>query len=82
MESHASFAAQSVRMTDVALDRYADALATELVLACRALGVAGRPPAGDGTRDLFAQVAATAPAGLEDRPLTADLQRARARLTE
>ena len=76
MESHASFAAQSVRMTDVALDRYSDALATELVLACRALGVAGRSAAGDGTRELFAQVAA--PADLADRALTADVQRARA----
>ena len=46
MESHASFAALSVRHTDAALDAYSDALATELVLAARALRVAGRAPAG------------------------------------
>jgi histidine ammonia-lyase len=80
MESHASFASQAVRQTGAALDRYADAVATELVLACRALVVAGRPPAGDGTRELFAHVAAAVPGGLEDRPLTADVQRARALL--
>jgi histidine ammonia-lyase len=77
MESHASFASLAVRQTDAALDRYADALATELVLASRALRVAGRPPAGDGTRELFERTAAAVPAELEDRPLAGDLQRAR-----
>jgi histidine ammonia-lyase len=77
MESHASFASLAVRQTDAALDRYADTLATELVLATRALRVAGRPPAGDGTRELFERAVAALPADLEDRPLAADLQRAR-----
>ena len=77
MESHASFAALSVRHTDAALDAYADALATELVLAARALRVAGRAPAGVGTRTLFERVVADLPAGLGDRPMTADLQRAK-----
>jgi histidine ammonia-lyase len=77
MESHASFAALSVGHTDAALHRYADALATELVLASRALRVAGRPPEGDGTRALFERVAGELPAELEDRPLGRDVQRAR-----
>jgi histidine ammonia-lyase len=77
MESHASFAALAVRHTGVVLDRYADALATELVLSSRALRVAGRPPAGDGTRALFDAAVAALPAELEDRPLSGDLQRAR-----
>ena len=77
MESHASFAALSVRHTDAALEAYSDALATELVLAARALRVAGRAPAGAGTRTLFERVVADLPAGLGDRPMTADLQRAK-----
>jgi histidine ammonia-lyase len=82
MESHASFAGLAVRQTDAALDRYADALATELVLACRALRVAGRAPAGDGTRALFERAVDALPAELEDRPLTADLERARGLLVQ
>jgi histidine ammonia-lyase len=78
MESHASFAALSVRQTDAALDAYTDAVATELVLAARALRLAGRPAAGAGTADVFAAVVAGLPDGLEDRALTADLRRARA----
>jgi histidine ammonia-lyase len=80
MESHASFASLAVRQTDAALDRYADALATELVLASRALRVAGRPPAGDGTRELYQRAVAALPADLEDRPLAGDLRRARTML--
>jgi histidine ammonia-lyase len=82
MESHASFAALAVGPTDAALDRYADALATELVLARRALRVAGRAAAGAGTRALFERADAELDSGLEDRPLTGDLARARALLAE
>ena len=67
MESHASFAALSVRETHAALDAYADALATELVLAARALRPGRRP--GKRARTLRA-------AGLSNQPMTADLQRA------
>lgn len=77
MESSASFAPLSLRQTDAALDAYADAVATELVLAARALRVASRPAAGAGTADLFAAVVAGLPEALEDRALTADLRRAR-----
>ena len=80
MESHSSFAALSVLQTDRALDAYADALATELVLAARALRLAGRPAGGEGTRALFEAAAAGLPAGLEDRPLADGIRRARALL--
>jgi len=80
MESHSSFAALSVLQTDRALDAYADALATELVLAARALRLAGRPAAGEGTRALFEAAAAGLPAELEDRPLADAIHRARALL--
>jgi histidine ammonia-lyase len=80
MESHSSFAALSVRQTDRALDAYADAVATELVLAARALRLAGRPAGGEGTRALFDAAVAGLPAGLEDRPLADGIRRARALL--
>jgi histidine ammonia-lyase len=81
METHASFAPLSAGWTDAALDRYADALATELVLASRALHVAGRPPQGDGTRALLHRLGAESPSDLEDRPLADDVRRAREVLT-
>ena len=77
MESHASFAALSVRHTDAALERYADALATELVLGTRALRVADRAPDGAGARAVYERVAAELQAELDDRPLVGDLERAR-----
>jgi len=80
MESHSSFAALSVLQTDRALDAYADALATELVLAARALRLTGRAAGGEGTRALFEAAAAGLPAEVEDRPLAAAIQRARALL--
>jgi histidine ammonia-lyase len=75
MESHASFAPSAARLTGAALDRYADALATELALAVRALRVADRAPAG--SRALWERAVAELPATLEDRPLAGDLVRAR-----
>jgi histidine ammonia-lyase len=77
IESHASFAALAARQTDAALACYADTLASELVLATRALRLAGRVPAGRGTRALFDAAAAELDADLGDRPLAGDLQRAR-----
>jgi len=77
MESHASFAALAAGPTDAALDRYADALAIELVLAGRALAVAGRAAEGEGTRGLHERMRAELSADLEDRPLADDLARAR-----
>ena len=77
MESHASFAAQSATQTGAALDRYADAVATELVLAVRALDVAGRAAEGAGTQALLALAGDHLPRGVEDRPLADDVRHAR-----
>jgi histidine ammonia-lyase len=73
LESHASFAPLAARHTDAALDRYADAVATELVLAARALGIADRTPRGAGSRVLWERIAGDRPGG----PFTADVARAR-----
>ncbi|MEA2248537.1 MAG: histidine ammonia-lyase [Solirubrobacteraceae bacterium] len=77
MESHASFAPTAARHSDLALDRYADAVATELAVAVRALRMRGEAPAGTGTRELFDRAAAALPADLGNRPPAADLALAR-----
>src|SRR4051794_2638761 len=77
IESHASFAPTAARLGQLALDHYADALAAELVVALRALRLAGRTPKGAGTRALHARAQALLPAELGDRPLAADLRLAR-----
>jgi histidine ammonia-lyase len=79
MESHASFAALALDPTARALDRYADALATELVLANRALRLTGRAPSGSGA-GAPAIDPGGATASLEDRPLAGELERARSAL--
>ena len=75
MESHAAFAAPAIGPTGAALDRYADAVATELVLAARAARLRGRTPAGSAQR-LLLDALGGEPV-LEDRPLAGDLERAR-----
>jgi histidine ammonia-lyase len=75
MESHASFGASAIEPTAAALDRYADALATELVLAARALRLAARAAAGPEQWALVDALGADV--RLEDRPLAGDLERAR-----
>jgi histidine ammonia-lyase len=77
IESHASFAPTAARLADVALDHYADGLAAELVVAVRALRLAGRAPVGAGTLDLYTRAAAALPADMTDRPLAIDLRLAR-----
>jgi histidine ammonia-lyase len=52
-------------------------VATELVVAVRALRVAGREPAGAGVRALFDTVAEVVPAGSEDRRFGLDVEAAR-----
>jgi histidine ammonia-lyase len=78
MESHASFAPVAARASDVALDRYADAVATELAVAIRALRLRGAAPGGAGARELFDRATAALPADLGHRPPADDLARARA----
>jgi histidine ammonia-lyase len=67
----------AARHTDLALERYADAVATELAVAVRAVRIRGQAPAGTGTRELFDRAASALPADLGNRPPAADLARAR-----
>jgi histidine ammonia-lyase len=48
-------------------------VATELVVAMRALALAGREPTGAGTRKLFEAAQAALPRGLEDRQFGRDV---------
>jgi histidine ammonia-lyase len=52
-------------------------VATELVVAVRALQMAGRTPGGAGVRPLFEAAGRVLAAGLEDRPFGRDVESAR-----
>jgi histidine ammonia-lyase len=77
IESHANFAGHSARRTSDALGRMAVAVSAELVLAVRALRLAGRTPAAPGLRGLFDAAAAVLDPDMGDRPLSGDLEAAR-----
>lgn len=74
VESHASLAATAARHTAETLRAMIVLVATELVVAMRALRFAGRMPAGAGVRRLFEQASRALPAGLEDRPFGRDVE--------
>ena len=77
VESHASLAATAAARTAEMLDAMRVLVATELVVAVRALRMAGRAPAGAGIQPLFEAIAGTLPAGLEDRTFGGDVEAAR-----
>jgi len=77
VESHASLAATAARRTSEALRAMEVLIATELVVAVRALRMAGRTPAGAGARGLYDDVAGALPARIEDRAFGVDVQAAR-----
>ena len=77
IESHANFAGHSARRTSDALGRMAVAVSAELVLAVRALRLAGRTPAAPGLRGLYGAAAAVLDPDMADRPLSGDLEAAR-----
>ncbi len=77
IESHANFAGHSARRTSDALARMAVAVSAELVLAVRALRLAGRRPAGPGVAALYDAAAAILNVEMADRPLADDLEAAR-----
>jgi histidine ammonia-lyase len=77
IESHANFAGHSARRTSDALARMAVAVSAELVLAVRALRLAGRAPAAPGVRGLFDAAGACLDPDMSDRPLSGDLEAAR-----
>ncbi|MET8772543.1 aromatic amino acid lyase [Streptomyces sp. NPDC004658] len=72
LEEAAGFAGQAARQTERARAAYATVLACELVSAVRALRLHPEPPAPAA----LTLAAATLPTGLEDRPLTADIEAA------
>jgi histidine ammonia-lyase len=82
VESHASFAPLAARMTQEALGSARTAIATELVLAVRALRMRGLEPSGTDAGDLFAEAAAYLDADMDDRALNADVEAARRLLFE
>jgi histidine ammonia-lyase len=77
VESHASLAATAAVRTSELLHATGVLVATELVVAVRALRVRGRTPAGAGVRALFDAAAEVLPAGLEDRAFGEDVEAAR-----
>ena len=77
VESHASFAPLAARLTREALDSARTAIATELVLAVRALRMRGLAPSGTDAGDLFAKATACLDADMGDRALNADIEAAR-----
>jgi histidine ammonia-lyase len=74
VESHATLATTGARHAERALDAIRTLVATELVVAVRALALAGREPAGSGTRALFGAATRVLPTGLEDRPFGVDVE--------
>jgi histidine ammonia-lyase len=77
VESHASLAATAATRTAEMLRAMDVLVATELVVAVRALRIAGRTPAGAGVQALFEAAAAALPAGTEDRAFGRDVEAAR-----
>ncbi len=77
VESHASLAATAAARTAEMLEAMEVLVATELVVAIRALRMAGRVPAGAGIQPLFEAIAGALPAGLEDRRFGEDVETAR-----
>ena len=82
VESHASFAPLAARLADEALDAATVAVATELVVAVRALRMRGYEPSGTPVADLFAAAAARLEEDLGDRALNEDVEAARRLVTE
>ena len=82
IESHASFAPFAARRTQDALESAAVAVATELVVAVRALRMRGLAPSGTAAGSLFAAAAGRLDADLADRALSDDVEAARRLLLE
>jgi histidine ammonia-lyase len=77
VESHSSLAPIAARRAHETLQALQVLIATELVVAVRALRLARHRPSGAGTRSLFELAAAKLNPDLEDRPLHPDIEAAR-----
>ena len=77
VESHSSLAPIAVRRARETLDALRVAVAVELVVAVRALRLAGETPSGAGNQALWRAAVAVLPPELADRPLAPDVEAAR-----
>ncbi|MGI8506569.1 MAG: HAL/PAL/TAL family ammonia-lyase [Solirubrobacteraceae bacterium] len=77
VESHSSLAPIAARRAHEALSALRVAVATELVIAVRALRLAGHEPIGTGTRSLWRAATERLDPDLSDRPLHPDIEAAR-----
>lgn len=77
VESHSSLAPIAARRAHETLDALRVAVATELVVAVRAMRIAGQQPTGAGTRALWRAATEHLDPNLEDRPLHPDVEAAR-----
>ena len=82
VESHSSLAPIAARRAEETLGALRVAVATELVVAVRALRLAGHEPVGAGTRELWRRAAPRLDADLEDRPLHPDIEAARSLIAD
>jgi histidine ammonia-lyase len=76
VESHASLAATAAQRSEQVLEPMRVLVATELVVAMRALALSGRTPRGAGARSLFDAAAGVLPRDLQDRAFGRDVQSA------
>lgn len=77
VESHSSLAPIAARRAAETLEALTVLIATELVIAVRAMRLAGHEPVGAGTRTLFDAAGALLDPDLKDRPLHPDIEQAR-----
>jgi histidine ammonia-lyase len=77
VESHSSLAPTAARRAEQTLGALRVAVATELVVAVRALRLAGDEPIGGGTRLLWEAASERLDPDLRDRPLHPDVEAAR-----
>jgi histidine ammonia-lyase len=77
VESHSSLAPIAARRANETLRALRVVVATELVVAIRALRLAGQEPVGAGTRGLWAAASERLDPDLSDRPLHPDIEAAR-----
>ncbi len=77
VESHASLAATAANMSARLLEAMGVLVATELVVAVRALRAGGRVPTGAGVRELFDAAAQVLPESPEDRAFGQDVEAGR-----
>jgi histidine ammonia-lyase len=77
VESHSSLAPIAARRAHETMTALRVLIATELVVAVRALRLAGHEPVGAGTSELYAAASERLDPDLRDRPLHPDIEAAR-----